>query len=128
VTDSAGQQTSPQPVLCALAAGAAFVCVIAPSAISIAPSGFCFGAVFGVFIGFNAVPMIWAALGPGRFAARVSLCFLVVFIFFFNFVAGFILTGNGPGSFDEFFQLFGVLPLLFLAVQVPFALMRMLTG
>lgn len=128
MTGFAGQQTPPQAVLCALAAGAAFVCVIAPSAIDSGLPEFSVGGVFGVFIGFNAVPMVWSALGPGRLPVRVSLSFLVVLIFFFNFVVGFILAEGGPGSFKEFLQPFGMLPLIFLAFQMPFALMRMVTG
>ena len=128
MTDSAGRQASPQAVLSALAAGAACVCVIAPSLLRSVPSGFTVGIVFGAFVGFNAIPVIWAALGPGRLAARVSLAFLVTLAFFLNLLIGFGIADGGPGSFKEFLQLIGVLPVIFLVVQSPFALMRMLTG
>jgi len=128
VTESSIQKASPPAVLCALAAGAAFICVIAPSAVEHADSGFIVGTVFGLFLGFNAVPIIWSVVGPGGLLLRVSICFLVVFIFFFNFVVGFIIVEGGAGSFEDYLQLFGMLPLIFLAVQVPFAVMRMVTG
>jgi len=102
--------------------------VIAPSAIVNDDSGVAPGIVFGAFVGLNVVPMIWAVLGPGRLLVRVSLAFFVVLVFFFNFVVGFVVAEGGPSSFREFLQPFGVLPLIFLAVQIPFALMRMVTG
>lgn len=128
MTESSVQKASPQAVLCALAAGAAFICVIAPAALEHAESGFIFGVVFGLFGGFNAVPIIWSVLGPGSLALRVSRCFLLVVGFLFNFVVGLVIAAGGPGSMLEYIVLFGVLPLMFLAAQVPFALMRMATG
>lgn len=128
MTESSVQKASPQAVLCALAAGAAFICVIAPAVLDGANSGFVVGAVFGLFFGFNAVPVIWSVIGPGGLLPRVSLCFLVVFIFFFNFVVGFTIVEGSVGSFEDYLPLFGMLPIIFLAVQIPFAVMRMVTG
>jgi len=128
VSESTVQKASPQAVLCALAAGAALVCVIAPATLESADSGFVYGIVFGTFVGFNVVPTIWSVFGPGSLPLRVSICFSVVFIFFFNFVVGIIIVESSPGSFKDYLQVFGVLPLLFLAAQTPFALMRMVTG
>lgn len=123
----ARQDTSPRAVFLAFFVAGAFAYVIAPSLVT-PSSDVIQGVVFGAFFAGNALPMIWAAMGPGRLLARVSLCFLIVFVFVFSLVVGFVIAEGGPSSFKEFFQPFGVLPLIFLVFQIPFALMRMVTG
>ena len=82
----------------------------------------------GAVAGQLGVLAIWAVLGPGRWLVRWPISILVTMGFWCVLLVGIALADLHGPDIDEIFAATLMLPLVFLAVQLPLWVLRLVTG
>lgn len=82
----------------------------------------------GAFVAQPGLLAVWAVMGPQRLLVRWLLSLLVAVLLWFVFLFGMTMTTMHPRDVGEMAKGMFMLPLAFLAVQLPLWVLKMATG
>jgi len=108
--------------------GAAIVNLTGPSLSWALLSPFFVSLVTGAVAAELGLLAIWTALGAGRWTLRIPLTYFLAVLCFMLLVMGFNMGRMGPLQSGEVLDGLALLPLVFLAAQLPLWIVRLIFG